>query len=94
MRENYVIDGAKIHKKENCSFGKNRQIWAWKTFLRVCLPIENRPCSDFEKSKRLLAKAMKVQESSCSLACSSSNPSFWNSVILYLHIHVHTCIYV
>lgn len=32
MRENYVIDGAKIHKKENCSFGKNRQIWAWKTF--------------------------------------------------------------
>ena len=79
--------------KEKLFFGKNR-VWAWKTFLRICLPIESSPCSDFKKNKMLLAKAIKVQESSCSLACFSSNPSFWNLVIQYLHIHVHTCIYV
>ena len=32
MRENYVIDGAKVHKKENCSFGKTDKFGLGKHF--------------------------------------------------------------
>lgn len=74
---------------------ENSGVWTGKTFpTRVCLPIESSPCSDFEENKTLLAKAIKIQDSSCSLACFSSKLSFWNLVILYLHIHVHTCVYI
>lgn len=91
MRENYVVGGAKIHIKENYSFRKTDKFGLGKS-----LPIESSPCSDFEKSKRLLAKAMKVQESSCSLAILFFKPlilEFCYTVPTYtcIHMYIYIC---
>lgn len=77
--------------------GKNKCIWAWKTFLAISPPTESSPCSDFKKNKRVLTKAMNYKNLVDFWSCFSLTP-LWTLVRyvytqvtqLLIHMHLHT----
>lgn len=38
---------------------ENSGVWTGKTFLRICLPIESSPCSDFEEKTNAISQGHK-----------------------------------